>query len=178
METDTTDNAKVELFVSLLARHDRSLGIYVISLCPNLSEAEDIIQEVKLFMWRNFEKFAPGTNFLAWAKNIAFYTVLSYRKKKTKQPKLLGDDFLHAVAAEIDNRHEELEKRQKLLSTCIKKLGEKEHEVLRLRYTQQLGIEQLAEKLDRTVAAVYRHLSRIRLVLHQCVAQQEAIHGN
>ena len=178
METDTTDNAKVELFVSLLARHDRSIEIYVISLCPNLGEAEDILQEVKLFMWRNFDKFTPGTNFLAWAKSIAFYTVLSYRKKKTKQPRLLGDEFLQAVAAEIDNRHEELEKRRKLLSACVKKLGEKEHEVLKLRYTQQLDIEELAEKLGRTVTAVYRHLSRIRQTLHECVAQQEESYGN
>lgn len=174
---DATENAKVELFVSLLARHDRSLGLYVISLCPQLAEAEDVLQDVKLYMWNNFHKFAPGTNFVAWAKRIAFYTVLTHRKKKARQPKLLGDDFIQAVADDLEQRHEELEQRHALLSDCLRKLGARDREMLTLRYTQRLEIGSLAERLGRTVTAVYRHLSRIRQALHDCVTRQEALHG-
>jgi RNA polymerase sigma-70 factor (ECF subfamily) len=173
-----TENEKVELFVSLLAKHDRSLGIYVISLCPNLTEAEDVIQDVKLFMWKNFDKFTPGTSFVAWAKKIAFYTVLSHRKKTMRQPMLLGDEFIQAVADDVEKRQEELEKRHARLGSCIKKLSGREREMLILRYTQRLDIEKMAEILSRTVAAVYRHLSRIRLSLHDCVTREEVLHDN
>lgn len=50
--------------------------------------------------------------------------------------------------------------------------------MLILRYTQRLDIEKMAEILSRTVAAVYRHLSRIRQSLHDCVTREEVLHGN
>ena len=55
-------------------------------------DAEDILQACRLTLWKQFETFEPGTNFLAWARKIAL--------NQTHRPLLL----LEAVAAEIDKQ--------------------------------------------------------------------------
>jgi RNA polymerase sigma-70 factor (ECF subfamily) len=70
---------RAEEFVFLLARHERLLGAYVMTMVPHPQDADDILQEAKVVMWRNFTKFEPGTNFGAWARKVAFHQVLAYR---------------------------------------------------------------------------------------------------
>ena len=43
-----------------------------------------------------------------------------------------------------------------------------------LRYFEDLEIEQVAERVKRTEAAVYRALSRVRMSLMECVQKQIA----
>lgn len=73
---------RAEEFVFLLARHERLLGAYVMTMVPHPQDADDILQEAKVVMWRNFGKFELGTNFGAWARKVAFHQVLAYRKRK------------------------------------------------------------------------------------------------
>jgi alpha-L-rhamnosidase len=44
--------------------------------CPQ--DAQDILQEGKIVMWRQFHQFELGTNFAAWARKILFYQILAY----------------------------------------------------------------------------------------------------
>ena len=57
---------RAEEFVFLLARHERLLGAYVMTMVPHPADADDILQEAKVVMWRNFAKFERGTNFIGW----------------------------------------------------------------------------------------------------------------
>ena len=44
-------------FVTLLARHDRALSLYVYGLIPRQADADDILQQTKLIMWKCFQDF-------------------------------------------------------------------------------------------------------------------------
>ena len=54
-------NDATEAYLRLLAQHERWLAGYVYSLVPQGSDGDDILQEVKVTMWRNFGKFEPGS---------------------------------------------------------------------------------------------------------------------
>jgi RNA polymerase sigma-70 factor, ECF subfamily len=170
VDTTETDDP-VEAFVLLLARHERMLAAYVLTLVPHFQDADDILQDSKVIMWRNFAQFRIGTNFGAWARKIAFHQVLSHRKHKKRDRLEFSEDFLHAVAAEVESATEYYGERQTALNTCIAKLSAEQRQILRFRYQDQLGIEDLAARMDRTVTATYRALSRIRHALHECVSR-------
>src|SRR3954471_22737634 len=68
-------------FAALLARHHVALMGFVLSLVPSWSDAEDIVQEASALMWRKFGDFEPGTNFLAWACQIARFLVMNHIRK-------------------------------------------------------------------------------------------------
>jgi RNA polymerase sigma-70 factor, ECF subfamily len=160
-----------EEFVFLLARHERMLRAYVYALVPHSQDSDDILQETKVRMWRAFAQFQTGTNFAAWSRKVAFHQVLSYRKRKKRDRLDFSDDFINAVASEQENSAQHLEQREKALQGCIAKLPEEHREVLHLRYQTGLSLEEMAAQLQRTVAALYRQLSRVRHVLHDCVTQ-------
>jgi RNA polymerase sigma-70 factor (ECF subfamily) len=162
---------RAEEFVFLLARHERPLAAYVMTMVPHPQDADDILQEAKVVMWRNFAKFETGTNFGAWARKVAFHQVLAYRKRKHRDRLDFSEDFLRAVGEEAESSASRLEERERALHDCIAKLPAEHGEVLRLRYQEALSLDDMAARLGRTVCALYRQLSRVRQVLHECVSK-------
>src|SRR6185436_3701537 len=76
-ELPTNSESATEDFLRLLGQHERHLAAFVYSLVPRAADADDILQDVKVTMWREFAKFEPGTNFRAWARQIATHQVLN-----------------------------------------------------------------------------------------------------
>jgi RNA polymerase sigma-70 factor, ECF subfamily len=162
---------RVEEFVGLLGQYQRRLFLHVLSLVPGFNDAEEVMQETNLVLWREFHQFQSGTNFLAWACRVAFHQVLAWRKKRQRDRLQLSDAFLEAVAEESVEVCDALEERSQALAGCVDRLPSPQRELLRLRYTQGLSIEEVARRAGRTVEAAYRALSRIRQGLHDCVSR-------
>jgi RNA polymerase sigma-70 factor, ECF subfamily len=162
---------RAEEFVFLLARHERLLGAYVMTMVPHPQDAADILQETKVVMWRNFEKFELGTNFGAWMRKIAFHQVLAFRKRKHRDRIDFSEEFLRTVADEAEQSAGRLEQRERVLHDCLAKLPDDHRDVLHLRYHEDLSLETMAAKLGRTVGALYRLLSRVRQALHECISK-------
>lgn len=160
---------RAEAFIFLLARHERQVATYVMTLVPQAADADDILQQAKIVMWRHFDEFTPGTNFVAWARKVAFHQILSFRRQKRRDPLQLSDAFLAAVAEESERAADRLDERERRLAACLDKLLPEHRRILELRYQHGLSVEALAAQVSRTVAAVYRVLSRIRAHLHACV---------
>lgn len=167
----TTPVSAAENFVALLARHERLLGAYVMTMVPQPADADDILQESKVVMWRAFDQFEPGTNFAAWARKICFHQVLAYRKRRHRDRLDFSEVFLHAVADEMEHASDHLAERERALQGCLAKLIPDHRQVLELRYLQGLELEAMANRLNRTTTALYRLLSRIRQSLHGCITQ-------
>jgi RNA polymerase sigma-70 factor, ECF subfamily len=164
---------KAELFVMLLARHERQIAAYVMTLVPQAADADDVLQEAKVVMWRHFDEFTPGTSFTAWARKVAFHQVLTHRKRRKRDRLEFSDQFLTAVAEESERSADRLDERQRRLADCLDKLLPEHKQILELRYGEGLAIEPLSLRVHRTVAAVYRVLSRIRAHLHACVGANQ-----
>jgi RNA polymerase sigma-70 factor (ECF subfamily) len=163
---------RMEDFLRLLAEHERSLRGYVHALVPTSADAEDILQDCRVFLWREFESFEPGTNFLAWARKVALHRILNHRRSAKRRPVLASEpDFIESVAAEIDQRSENLEHRAEALRHCLKKLPKAHLQTIAWRYYDAAPIEEIANKTRKTEGAVYRLLSRIRQVLNDCVTR-------
>lgn len=159
-----------EAYLRLLTQHDRWLTSYVYSLVPHLADADDILQEVKLTLWRQFSKFQQGTNFKAWARTVATHAILNYRRavKRRMHPDL-EDEFIMAIAAELEQRSSELDHRADALHHCLAKLPQNQRRIIAWRYEQDCSIPEIAEKSQRTPDAIYQLLSRIRSALSQCI---------
>ncbi len=161
-----------EAYIRLVTEHDRWLAAYVYSLVPRAADADDILQECKVTMWKQFERFEAGTNFRAWARKIATNQILNYRRSEKRRPgSAIDESFIEAVAAEIDRRAHDLEHRADALRSCLHKLPEPHRKIIVWRYYEDCGIEEIAAKSQRSPEAVYRLLSRIREALNECVSK-------
>ena len=114
-----------EEFLRLLTEHDRTLAIYVTGLVQPLQDAQDILQEGKIVMWRHFGKFKSGTNFVAWGRKILLRQILAYRRKmKHRRHGQLNEDILVLLDVEMDSaiREKRWVEREQALRECLRKL--------------------------------------------------------
>lgn len=163
--------AKVDEFVRLLGENQRRISLYVMGLVPNWNDAEEIVQETTVILWQEFERFESGTNFAAWACKVAYFRVLAWRKRRSREKLTFSSEFLEAISEELAAAPERREERERRLAECVEKLPEDQRKVLIFRYGESCEIEDLAKRVGRTVAASYRLLSRIRHNLFQCVSR-------
>lgn len=160
---------RIELFVSLIGRHQNQIHRYLLSLVPNLHDADDLFQETNLFLWREFYRFQEGTNFVSWGCSVAFHEVLAWRKRKSREKLIFTDAFLAAVSSELISGEDRLEERSQALASCVDKLPPHHRDLLQMRYAERAKVGDMASKLGRNSEAIYRMLSRIRHVLFECV---------
>jgi len=175
MGENTTSDERTEAFLRLLNDHERSLGIYVTGLIACPQDAQDVLQEGKIVMWRQFHQFELGTNFAAWARKILFYQILAYRRRsKRTRSEALSDRMLELLSDESESaiREQRWVKREKALAQCVTKLPEDHREILELRYRDESSIERISHRTERTEGAVYRLLSRLRKNLYLCVERK------
>ncbi|WP_009964548.1 sigma-70 family RNA polymerase sigma factor [Verrucomicrobium spinosum] len=166
-------------FLTLLTQHDRALGVYVYSLVPLAADADDILQQTKMVMWRSFSQFELGTNFLAWARKVAFHQILTYRREKKKEHLPLEDDVLEAIGHEVEKLATDGgDHRRDALQACLLKLPKEHRQLILLRYYEDLEVDQVASRIQSTPGAVYRALSRVRMALLDCVERQMQLQPN
>ncbi|WP_147869514.1 sigma-70 family RNA polymerase sigma factor [Stieleria maiorica] len=165
------DDDRAEQFIQLLAQHERRLAAYVLTFVPRSADADDILQETKLALWRSFDQFEIGTNFGAWARQAALNRIFDFRKRKGRESQHLvfSDDCLQQLADAFEQDAPRRETQLERLSDCVAKLSPNHRRILSLRYGEGLQMQAVADRIDRTVPATYRVLSRIRLVLRDCV---------
>jgi RNA polymerase sigma-70 factor (ECF subfamily) len=161
-------------FLELLTTHERALSIYVHSLVPRDSAAEDILQQTKMLLWKHFDDFQIGTHFLAWARKTAFHQILTHRRQKKREHLPLDEVALEALGLAVTQLAGDVSLRQEALRTCLARLPKEHRQLVQMRYYEDLEIEQVADKLRRTAGAVYRALSRVRISLMECVERQVA----
>lgn len=171
-EDDTPKPERTQEFMELLTEHDRALGVYVYSLVRDSADADDILQQTKMILWRCFDQFEPGTNFLAWARKTAFHQVLTYRRQSKREHLPLSEETLEALHHEVERLGDSGAARREALRTCLAKLPAEHRQLVLLRYFEDLEIEQVADRVRSTVAAVYRALSRVRYALLGCMEKE------
>src|SRR5262245_41559176 len=66
---------KVKQFLRLFLKNERRLYAYVLTLLPNRTDAEDVLQEATLVLWDKFDDEHPPDDFAAWGCRIAYFKV-------------------------------------------------------------------------------------------------------
>ena len=74
---------QTECFTALIDRHLAAIKRRIGSTAPNAADADDILQEVLLKVWRHLSTFRSESSFRTWMTRVAMNEVLqSYRRKR------------------------------------------------------------------------------------------------
>ncbi|HVJ46730.1 MAG TPA: sigma-70 family RNA polymerase sigma factor [Luteolibacter sp.] len=156
-------------FTALLVRHEHALASYVFGLVPATADAEDILQLSRLQMWKLFDRYEAGTNFLAWARKIAFYQMLNFRRADRARYLAVDPATLESIADAVADLSPPEEFHCSALEICMRKLPLDHRRLIVQRYSEDADIPSLAKRIGSTAGAVYRALSRIRINLLACM---------
>jgi RNA polymerase sigma-70 factor, ECF subfamily len=161
-------------FLQLFTRSQRRLFLFILAQVGNPYDAEEVLQETNLIVWSKAQQFELGTNFIAWASQIAMFEVYKHRSRQKKQSHSFSDEFLSQVAEESAVQLDELEERRQALAECLKKLRPQDRELIQTRYAPGERGKDLAAQLGRPANSVYQSLGRIRKTLWECIQRRLA----
>jgi RNA polymerase sigma-70 factor, ECF subfamily len=161
--------AAQQRFLSLFLRSEREIYRYVAALIPNVTDAEDIVQQAAIALWEKFDAYDPAQPFTPWACRFALNKARQWIERRQRWQALLEGGLAEELAQRREELRPEFECRLKHLESCLSKLPEDQRSLIEGYYYRRTGIEALANNADRSVAATYKALQRIRQTLLTCV---------
>lgn len=165
----SNSSASHEAFVALFARHQRRVAAYIGTLLPNLVDADEVMQETSIVLWRKWDAFDRDGDFVRWANGIAHRQVLRYLRERKRGARYFDDTLLAQIASEHERQSTVQESRDAALANCLTKLRATDFALINQRYRGDATAQQIADELKRPVKSIYRSLERIREQLLECV---------
>jgi RNA polymerase sigma-70 factor (ECF subfamily) len=167
----SSQSSKHEEFMALFVRHEPAIHSFLMSLLANLDDAEVVMQETSMAMWRKYEQFKTGTSFRNWAFQIARFEAMNFRRKRQRDRHFFSDELVQLLADDAAQQAAQLEEERRVLAHCVAKLDPRDRGLLSGCYREGSTIKEYAESVGRTANAVRKHLARIRTALSLCVRQ-------
>jgi RNA polymerase sigma-70 factor (ECF subfamily) len=159
-----------EQFLTLLTAHQRRLRGYICALIANRADAEEVLQEVNLYVCQHSEEFAAGTNFAAWVLKISHFCVLKWRDRRSRDRIVYDDSLLEQLATSAHSFALQGDRRREALHGCLGKLAPHDHDLVTQLYGDaETTPQSLAERVGRSTKGIYESLNRIRLKLLDCI---------
>jgi len=171
------NSGQTDKFHDLVKRYEQKLYNFSLRMCRDHSDAEDMIQETFLNVFRYLKDFRYETKFKNWLYKVAASTCIKKRRKSKFAPEkeLSLDDFLPANETEVPDHVPDwalmpLDKllNQELSSTInqeILSLPKKYRLVIVLRDIEGFSTAETAQILSLSPSNVKVRLHRARLYL-------------
>jgi RNA polymerase sigma-70 factor, ECF subfamily len=176
-EACRADGGREDDFLQLFRINERRIHAFIFALVPIWSDADDLLQEVSTVMWRKRQDFRPGSDFVAWALSIARFEVLNYRKKQRRNPVIFSDETVELLADRMASLDLGSDSRRDALDRCITKLSGRDRVLIDLRYECGATTQSVADRVGRSIHAVYKSLNRVHGQLLLCIRKTLAAEG-
>jgi RNA polymerase sigma-70 factor (ECF subfamily) len=177
MKTDrndrrTNDDSQAR-FLRLFLASERELFRYVAALVPNVGDAEEIVQQTAVELWKKFDQYDAQQPFTPWACRFAINIVKQWVAGRQRWQALLERGLAEELANRRDQLRPQFESRLSHLDQCLEKLPSEQRGIVEAYYFRRQGIDVIAREMRRSVESIYKTLQRIRLLLRQCIEQAE-----
>lgn len=169
---DPVNRSADDEFVRRFVRCQQDLFAYILSLVPNLADAQDVLQETAIALWSKADEYRREEPFMPWAARFAWYQVRKFRMyqaRKHRRQIALSDEAVAALAAERMEPNAPSGDRSSTLQQCVEKLADDDRQLLEQRYDLRVSIREVAQDRGIEPAQLYKRLGRIRQALLDCV---------
>jgi RNA polymerase sigma-70 factor (ECF subfamily) len=158
-----------EYFLSLFLKNHRRIYGFIASLVPNANDAEDLMQETLMVMWRRMSEFKPDTNFAAWGIAIAYRKIMKYRASRPNKALMFSEEAMQEIILRDEKLSHKSNDYMAALQRCLEKLKAEDRQVVRLRYENEIPVKRMTDILGGTLDNTYKKLARIHHLLQGCI---------
>ena len=146
-------------FEVLVRRHNQRLYRAARAIMKSDDEAEDIVQQAWLEVFRHLSQFRGDAAFTTWATRIAVNAAITHARKRPVIAEVADADAVAEDQPDSDLERAEL---GKLLEDCLERLPQGNREVMVLRDVLELDTAETADMLGLSEEAVRVRLHRAR----------------
>ncbi|TVR47618.1 MAG: sigma-70 family RNA polymerase sigma factor [Planctomycetota bacterium] len=158
--------------LQLVVAQQGLIQAYARAICRNPNLADDVAQEVSLAVVEAGERLPPVEREIAWLKGVVRHKAIdALRRRRVDQP--LDEATLVDIGERLGPASDNgLRAMTEAMSTCLQRLSADARSMVAARYAQGEACERIAQRLGRSVQAVYGVLKRSRLALEDCVRRR------
>lgn len=161
------------VFEILIRENTDMLVAYLRSGVRDSHAVDDLYQETVLTAWRRLDDYDREKPIGPWLRGIAGKLMLAFyrRTARSAQPlnaaslEWLNDRFAAIHARSGDTFHDKLD----ALRECVAALPQTYQQPIRLRYTEQLSLPEIASMLSLAGEALKKRMSRGKARLAACL---------
>ncbi len=185
-DPDPTDGAIVarvragdtDAFLILVERYQRRLRAALAFRCLSAEEAEEFTQDAFVQAYARLATFQPDAAFFPWLKTIALNALRLELRRRERRGRH-GRAYLQQLLLENATDDEDVveERRRSALGDCLGELSDDHARLLRRRYADDAGLDELARAAGASVGAMKVRLFRLRESLRDCIERRIAAAG-
>jgi len=156
-----TGGSKEKALAALMDTYQQKLYWHIRRLVVNHEDANDVLQQVFIKVWKNLEKFRGESGLYTWLYRIASNESFTFLRKEKKRRSLSLDnedrDLSNQLKADQYFSANEMEWK---LQVAMQKLPEKQKAVFALRYYDEMPYSKISEVLETSEGALkasYHH---------------------
>ncbi len=155
-------------FRMLIERYESRLKRYILRISSfSAEEAEEILQEAFIKIWKNIRGFDSGLSFSSWAYRIVRnHTISAHRKHVSRgrdKTSVIDDDLMRSLRADLDIESEvESSMMQEDIARKLKQIQKKYRDVLVLKYLEEKSYDEIGDILKKPPGTVATLLHRAK----------------
>lgn len=169
----------LEAFEEIYRRTKGFVYAVALKVCGNTANAEDVVQEVFVGLYRSLSSFKFNAALKTWVYRITVNAALNYCRSNKRQGKadVVFDDVAPVLSVETDLR-DEVDKKERafLVRRLLDDLSPDHKICLILRELEGLSYAEIARALKVNINTVRSRLKRAREALFE-LAQKENFHA-
>lgn len=156
-----------ECFSALLDRHLVAVRSRISSMVKNVTDRDDVVQEVMFKVWLHLSTFRAESSFRTWMTRVAINEALQSYRRERRRPASQPLWDLDAFASPMESPFQSLASIEKAQTVrrAVRGLPAKYRQVLTLHDLEQRSARETAQSLQSTIPAVKTQLHRARLML-------------
>jgi RNA polymerase sigma-70 factor (ECF subfamily) len=166
---------------TLYRQQQRSVYAFALQFVSNPHDAEDVVVETFLEVWRHAARFAGQSKATTWILGIARHKALD--KVRAREHVLLGSDEWDAIAETTPSNEEtaadKLSRGEEaaLVRECLERLPAEQRECMHLVFFHDMGLAEVASLQGVPENTVKTRLFHARRKLREWLGGNDAIRG-
>jgi RNA polymerase sigma-70 factor (ECF subfamily) len=158
---------QTECFTILTNRYLPAVRRRIGSLIRNTTDADDLVQEVLLKVWRHLSTFRSESSFCTWMTRVATNEALQSYRRERRRPICQARSDFDTFASSNESPLQSLTRAEatQVVRKAVIELPAKYRQILILREFEQFTVRETAQSLQLSIPAVKTRLFRARLML-------------
>ncbi|MGB7785276.1 MAG: RNA polymerase sigma factor [Salinimicrobium sp.] len=157
-------SSREEAFRELLQQYQERLYWQIRNIVKNHEDADDVLQNTFIKIFRNIEKFKGESQLFSWMYRIATNEAISFLNNRAKKQSITSEELQQQILENLENDvYFEGDEIQLKLQKAIATLPQKQQQVFNMKYFQELKYKEISEILETSVGALkasYHHATK------------------
>ncbi|MFD2519069.1 RNA polymerase sigma factor [Salinimicrobium flavum] len=142
-------------FRELLVQYQERLYWQIRNIVKNHEDADDVLQNTFIKIFRNIEKFKGESQLFSWMYRIATNESITFLNKRAKNLQITSEELQQQIIGNLETDvYFEGDHIQLKLQKAIAKLPEKQQQVFNMKYFQELKYREISEILGTSEGAL------------------------